>query len=204
MTRKLTETRVVIATRNPGKLRELRHLLSCCGIEAVSASELGLKEPAETEDTFSGNASIKAVSAVESCGWPAIADDSGLEVDALDGMPGVATADWAMSPNGRNYRSAMKKVWELLEKKSAPHPRTARFRSTICVAWPDGGREFFEGSVGGRIVWPMRGEEGFGFDPIFVPDGFSETFGEMDPALKAKISHRARSVEEFKIGCLGG
>lgn len=193
----------MLATRNPGKVRELRLLLSGCGVKALSACELGLEAPEETEDTFTGNARIKAIGAVESSGLPAIADDSGLEIDALEGKPGVATADWAETPNGRNYRAAMTRVWELLETISAPEPRTARFCSTICAAWPDGCCEYFHGYVDGRIVWPIRGEAGFGFDPIFVPDGFSQTFGEMDPALKAEISHRARSMEAFKLGCLG-
>ena len=202
MARKLIEPKVALATRNAGKLRELRHLLSGCGIQVASACELGLKEVAETERTFVGNARLKALDAAESTGLPAIADDSGLEVDALGGEPGVATADWAAASDGRNYRLAMEKVWEALEAINAPEPRKARFCSTICVAWPDGHCEFFEGYACGRIVWPMRGELGFGFDPIFVPDGFAQTFGEMEPARKSRISHRARSIEKFKNGCL--
>jgi XTP/dITP diphosphohydrolase len=191
MTRKFDGDRLVIASHNKGKIREIGALLAPFGIEVVSSAELGLIEPEETEDTFAGNARIKAHAAASATGLPALSDDSGIEVDALDGAPGVYTADWADTPDGRDFKMAMTKVWTLLEDKSAPEPRTARFCCTLCLAWPDGTDEVFAGTVSGRIVWPMRGEEGFGFDPIFQPDGEAETFGEMDPNRKHAMSHRA-------------
>ncbi|MDG1971821.1 MAG: non-canonical purine NTP pyrophosphatase, partial [Paracoccaceae bacterium] len=123
--------------------------------------------------------------------------DSGIEVDGLDGAPGVYTADWAETPNGRDFPMAMKKVWDLLEQKNAPHPRSARFVCTLCLAWPDGYDEVFRGEVNGVVGWPMRGAQGFGFDPIFTPDGFDQTFGEMDPAKKHEMSHRADAFRKL-------
>ena len=189
---------IVLASHNTGKLREIRELLEPYQIEAVSAGELGLPEPDETETTFEGNARIKAHAAATGSGLVALADDSGIMVDALDGAPGVYTADWAETGTGRDFAMAMTKVWDLLEKKGAAEPRSARFVSVLCLAWPDGSDRLFRGEAPGRVVWPMRGEFGFGFDPIFIPDGYDQTFGEMDPALKHRISHRAASFESFR------
>lgn len=195
--RKLTESKIVLASHNQGKLREMRILLEEFGIEVVSAGDFNLDEPEETEDNFSGNARIKAHFASKSTGLPALSDDSGIIVDALDGAPGVYTADWAETPNGRDFPMAMTKVWGLLEEKRAPEPRTCRFHCTLCLAWPDGHDELFHGDVEGRIVWPMRGELGFGFDPIFMPDGKPLTFGEMDQSEKHGMSHRAVAFAKF-------
>lgn len=202
MTRKLVERKIVLATHNAGKVREIGALVEPFGIEVVSAAALGLEEPDETETTFSGNARIKAHFAAKASGLPAFADDSGLLVDALDGAPGVYTANWAETPQGRDFPMAMEKVWSLLEKKNAPFPRKAHFNATLCLAWPDGTDEIFEGQVYGQLVWPMRGNNGFGFDPIFLPDGKSVTFGEMDPREKHKMSHRAVAFRKFVEGCL--
>lgn len=199
--RKLAEKKIVLASHNAGKLREITELLAPFGVEVVSAGELGLSEPAETEDNFAGNARIKAHFAAEASGLPALSDDSGIEVDALDGQPGVYTADWAETPNGRDFKMAMTKVWELLEQKQAPAPRSARFVCTLCLAWPDGHDELFRGTVDGQVVWPMRGDKGFGFDPVFQPDGHSETFAEMDPAQKHAMSHRADAFAKLVAGC---
>lgn len=201
MTRKLAPGRLVVASHNAGKVREIGELLRPYGIETVSAGELGLPEPAETETTFAGNARIKAHAAAKAANLPALSDDSGIEVDALDGAPGVYTADWAETPQGRDFPMAMKKVWDLLEAKNAPHPRSARFRCTLCLAWPDGHDEIFDGRVEGAVSWPMRGDLGFGFDPIFTPDGYDQTFGEMDPAKKHEMSHRADAFAKLVRGC---
>lgn len=200
--RKLTEKKIVLASHNAGKLREIGALLAPYGIEVVSAGELGFDEPEETESTFAGNARIKAHYAASRAGLPALSDDSGIAVDALDGAPGVYTADWAETPQGRDFPMAMTKVWDMLEAKAAPLPRTARFCCTLCIAWPDGHDELFEGTVEGSLSWPMRGDLGFGFDPIFVPQGESETFGEMDPAKKSAMSHRADAFAKLKAGAL--
>ncbi|WP_099591402.1 RdgB/HAM1 family non-canonical purine NTP pyrophosphatase [Paramylibacter kogurei] len=200
--RKLTEKKIVLASHNAGKLREIAALLEPFGIDVVSAGDLGLDEPEETEDTFAGNARIKAHYAANKSGLPALSDDSGIAVAALAGAPGVYTADWAETPNGRDFVMAMTKTWDLLEKAEAPLPRAAQFCCTLCIAWPDGHDEIFEGTVDGSLTWPMRGELGFGYDPIFVPDGFSETFGEMDPAQKHKMSHRADAFAKLVSQCL--
>jgi len=201
--RTFTGKKLVIASHNAGKVREISALLEPFGVEVISAGALGLAEPAETEDTFAGNARIKAHFAARESGLPALSDDSGLIVDALDGAPGVYTADWAETPNGRDFPMAMAKVWSLLEERHAPEPRSARFNATLCLAWPDGHDELFEGQVHGRIVWPMRGENGFGFDPVFLPDGKAQTFGEMDPAEKHAMSHRAIAFRKLVEGCFG-
>ncbi|MEV8468212.1 RdgB/HAM1 family non-canonical purine NTP pyrophosphatase [Fluviibacterium sp. DFM31] len=194
--------KLVIASHNAGKIREIGALMAPYGIEVVSVKELGFDEPEETEDTFAGNARIKAHAAAKAAGLPALSDDSGIMVDALDGAPGVYTADWAETPEGRDFPMAMKKVWDLLEENGAPEPRTAHFCCTLCVAWPDGSDLLFEGRASGRLVWPMRGEQGFGFDPIFLPDGETETFGEMDQAKKHSMSHRADAFAKMKAGLL--
>src|SRR6266700_3367563 len=176
--------RLVIATHNEGKLREMRELLAPYGISPSSAAELGLTEPDETGTTFRDNAAIKAMAAAKSCGLPAFADDSGLVVDALDGAPGIYSARWA--GEGQDFRRAMEKVEAGLRERDAftPQQRKAHFISVLCVAWPDGHREEFEGKVDGTLVWPPRGEQGFGYDPMFLPDGFDQTFGEMTSEQK--------------------
>ncbi len=201
MTRKLTENRLVVATHNAGKLREIGALLSPFGVDVVSADELGLDEPEETENTFAGNARIKAHHAAKNSGLPALSDDSGIAVDALDGAPGVYTADWAETPNGRDFPMAMAKVWTKLEDRATSEPRTAAFHCTLCLAWPDGHDELFEGKVSGRLTWPMRGTRGFGYDPMFIPDGETQTFGEMGPDRKHGMSHRAHAFAKLVAKC---
>ena len=203
MTRRFTEDRLLIATHNQGKMEEMAHLLDPFGVSVIGAAELGLGEPEETETTFAGNARIKAKAAVEATSLPAMSDDSGIEIDALDGAPGVYTADWAETPNGRDFVMAMTRAWNELEAAKAPEPRTACFCCTLALIWPDGHEELFEGRVPGRIVWPMRGDNGHGYDPIFVPDGYDITFGEMDRWEKNKISHRAKAVQAFVEACFG-
>ena len=180
--------RLVLATHNEGKRREIEALLAPFGVEVLSAAALGLPVPEETEDSFAGNARLKAHAAARATGLPALADDSGLEVDALGGEPGVRTADWAETPRGRDFALAMRRVEERL---AAGAPRTARFRATLCLAWPSGEEALFEGAARGRLVWPPRGERGFGYDPIFAPEGSERTFGEMAPEEKAPLTHRA-------------
>lgn len=192
--RRLSPGRLLIATHNLGKLAEFQDILGPRGITCLSNADFDLAEPEETETTFLGNARIKARAAMDATGLPALADDSGIEVDALDGAPGVHTADWAETPNGRDFVLAMRRTWEALEAKAAPEPRTARFRATLVLLWPDGEEAVFEGVLEGRIVWPMRGAAGHGYDPIFQPDGWDRTLGEMAPVEKNAISHRARAL----------
>ena len=186
--------RLVLATHNEGKRREIEALLAPFGVEVLSAGALDLPEPEETEDSFAGNARIKAHAAARATGLPALADDSGLEVDALGGQPGVRTADWAETPSGRDFGMAMRKVEDRLPEGAR---RTARFRATLCLAWPDGRDELFEGAAAGRLVWPPRGEHGYGYDPVFVPEGHERTFGEMAPEEKGALSHRAAAFAEL-------
>lgn len=202
MTRRLEGGRLVAATHNQGKLEEIAALLAPFALEVVSAKALGLPEPAETEETFVGNARIKAHAAARASGLPALADDSGIEVDGLGGAPGVHTADWAETPQGRDFVMAMRRTWDGLEAARAPYPRTARFRCTLVLAWPDGEDAVFEGKVEGQCVWPMRGEQGHGYDPMFQPDGQPLTFAEMDRWEKNRMSHRARAFEALVAGCL--
>lgn len=198
--RKFAEKRLLVATHNKGKLEEMTALLAPFGIECIGAAAMNLAEPEETETTFIGNARIKAHAAAKATGLPALSDDSGIEVDCLGGAPGVYTADWAETPNGRDFTMAMTKTWDACEKIAAPQPRHARFRSTLVLAWPDGHDEVFEGKVEGALVWPMRGETGHGYDPMFQPEGFDITFAEMDPAKKNEISHRADAFNKL-ISC---
>lgn len=195
----LVPGRLVAATHNAGKVAELRDLFEPLGFEIVSAGELGLDEPEETEKTFSGNALLKARAAAMATGAPALSDDSGLVVDALGGMPGVHTADWAGHP--RDFYRAMAKVERELAAIGATD-RRAHFVSVLAIVWPGGEKAVFEGRVDGELVWPPRGEKGFGFDPVFVPDGESETFGEMDPARKHAMSHRADAFAKLKAALL--
>ena len=179
----------------------MRQLLGPRGITVIGAKEMDLPEPDETESTFVGNARIKAHAAAKATGLPALSDDSGIEVEALDNAPGVYTADWAETPNGRDFMMAMEKTHRLLKEKNAPHPRRARFCATLVLAWPDGHDEVFAGSVSGTLVWPVRGKLGHGYDPMFQPDGHDVTFAEMDADQKNAISHRADAVAQLLKGC---
>lgn len=201
MTRKFTGDRLLVATHNTGKLEEMAHLLEPYGVSVIGAAEMNLPEPDETEDSFVGNARIKAHAAAQATGLPALADDSGIEIDALGGAPGVHTADWAETSFGRDFTMAMERTHRELEAVNAPHPRSARFCCTLVLAWPDGHDEVFPGVLPGHVVWPMRGSQGHGYDPIFVPEGFDQTFGEMDRWEKNRISHRAKAVSAFVQGC---
>lgn len=201
MTRKFTEDRILIATHNAGKLEEMAQLFAPRGISVVGAAEMNLPEPEETETTFVGNARIKAHAASKATGLPALSDDSGIEVEALDNAPGVYTADWAETPNGRDFLMAMTKTHNLLEERGAPHPRKARFCATLVLAWPDGHDEVFAGTVSGTLVWPIRGALGHGYDPMFQPDGHAITFAEMDADKKNAISHRADAFAKLLKGC---
>jgi XTP/dITP diphosphohydrolase len=195
--RRLTGDRLLIATHNAGKLAEFAALLVPYGITPVGAAAFGLAEPEETEETYVGNARIKAHAAAKAAGMPALADDSGIEVNGLNGAPGVHTADWAVTAGGRDFAVAMERTWAALEAAGAPYPRRARFRATFVLAWPDGEDAVFEGQVAGRVVWPMRGAQGHGYDPMFVPDGHAITFAEMDVKEKDRISHRADAFRKF-------
>lgn len=195
--RKFTDKKLLVATHNAGKLEEIVSILAPFGIEVVGAKALNLPEPDETEDTFVGNARIKAHAAAKATGLPALADDSGIEVDCLNGAPGVFTADWATTPTGRDFTMAMEKTWKACDDIAAPAPRIARFRSTLVLAWPDGHDEVFAGKVEGQLVWPMRGKLGHGYDPMFQPDGYDITFAEMDADEKNQISHRADAFRQF-------
>lgn len=201
MSRKFSDDTLLIATHNAGKLEEMRELLAPFGVSVVGAAEKNLAEPEETEDNFIGNARIKAHAAVKATGLPALSDDSGIEVEALKNEPGVYTADWAETPNGRDFVMAMTKTHDKLEAVNAPHPRRARFCSTLVLAWPDGHDEVFEGKANGSLVWPMRGQIGHGYDPMFMPDGYDITFGEMAFEKKNEISHRADAFAKLVKGC---
>jgi len=203
MTRTFSGDRILVATHNAGKLEEMQQLFAPFGVSVVGAAEMDLPEPEETETTFVGNARIKAHAASKATGLPALSDDSGIEVEALDNAPGVYTADWAETPNGRDFVMAMTKTHNLLEEANAPHPRRARFCATLVLAWPDGHDEVFAGKVNGSLVWPMRGTIGHGYDPMFQPDGYDITFAEMEPAEKNKISHRADAFTQLTAACFG-
>ena len=200
--------RLVIATHNAGKLSEFRELFEPFGLDLVSAGELGLPEPEETGTTFVENARIKAHASAEASGLLALADDSGLSVDALDGQPGVYTADWAGVP--RDFNRAMQRVEDMLQAKGANEPgkRRGAFNATLCLAHPDGEDVIFEGRADGTLVWPPRGKLGFGYDPVFMPDGFDITFGEMPSEAKHSwspgkvgLSHRARAFAQLVEAC---
>ena len=199
MTRKLQPGTLIAATHNAGKVKELKALFEPLGFSVRASSELGLDEPAETEFTFAGNALIKARAAAKATQCPALSDDSGIAVRALGGMPGVHTADWAGTP--RNFYRAMEKVERELQSL-ATNDRAAKFICCLAVVWPDGHSEVFEGEVRGKLTWPPRGEMGFGFDPVFVPEGFEQTFAELDPDQKHAISHRADAFARLKAALL--
>ncbi|WP_428407119.1 RdgB/HAM1 family non-canonical purine NTP pyrophosphatase [Hyphococcus sp.] len=192
--RKLGPGRLIIASHNDGKVSEINDLLSPLGIEAVSAKKIGLSDPEETGTTFAENAELKALAAATASGLPALADDSGLSVTALSGAPGIFSARWAGEP--RDFRAAMKKVESALFD-SGTEDFSAKFICALCLAWPDGHTEIFEGEVKGVLVFPPRGEKGFGYDPIFVPEGYHMTFAEMDPEEKHAISHRADAFRKL-------
>jgi XTP/dITP diphosphohydrolase len=199
MARQFEDPRLVVASHNEGKVREIGDLLAPLGRDVVSAKELDLPEPEETGDTFVANALLKGRAAVAESGLPALADDSGIEVAALNGDPGIYTARWA-GPE-RDFMLAMSRVNEALG--DAPD-RRANFTAVLALCWPDGHFETFEGKVFGTLVWPTRGDKGFGFDPMFVPDGYDITFAEMDPALKHTISHRAVAFQKLLDACFAG
>jgi XTP/dITP diphosphohydrolase len=201
--------KLVIATHNPGKLAEMRELLAPHGVEAIPAGALGLGEPDETGETFRANARIKAIAAAQAAQLPAFADDSGLAVDALNGAPGIFSARWA-GPS-KDFTAAMTRIERLLGERGASEPsrRNAHFVSALCVAWPDGHLEEVEANVDGTLVWPPRGNAGFGYDPMFMPDGYTRTFGEMTstekhglPPLGLCLSHRARAFVKLAEICL--
>jgi len=195
--------RLVVASHNPGKVGEIRDLVAPFALAVVSAAELGLAEPEETGTTFADNARLKALAAARGAGLPALADDSGLEVEALAGAPGTYSARWA-GP-GKDFAVAMLRVADELAAcggwQVRPGPR-ARFVAALCLAWPDGETASFEGRVEGHLVWPPRGQKGFGYDPMFVPEGHDLTFGEMEPGEKHAMSHRARAFAALAAACL--
>ncbi len=211
--RKLDTKTIVVASHNAGKIREIEDLIGPFGFSAKSAAELKFEEPDETGTTFEENATIKALASAKASGLPALSDDSGLVIDALDGAPGVYTANWAEREDGtRDFAMAMEKVEKALADKGATEAkdRTARFVSVLCLAWPDGHTELFRGEVEGHVVWPPRGTQGFGYDPVFQPEGYAATFGEMSaeekhgwkPGDAAALSHRARAFKRFVETCL--
>jgi XTP/dITP diphosphohydrolase len=211
--RKLETKTIVVASHNAGKIREIQDLIGPFGFTAKSAAELNFIEPDETGTTFEENAIIKALASARVSGMPALSDDSGLVVDALGGAPGVYTANWAETLDGtRDFPMAMQKVETALEDAGAMSPtaRTARFVSVLCLAWPDGHTELFRGEVEGTVAWPPRGSQGFGYDPIFQPQGYEATFGEMSaeqkhgwkPGEPQALSHRARAFKLFVETCL--
>jgi XTP/dITP diphosphohydrolase len=196
--------RLVVASHNRGKVHEIFDLVAPYGLSVVSAAELGLAEPEETGSTFAENAHLKAAAAAQAAALPALSDDSGLEVDALEGAPGIFSARWA--DRARNFAPAMQRVADAIKQRGAwqgQGPR-ANFTAVLCLAWPDGEVALFEGKVYGHLVWPPRGNKGFGYDPMFVADGHLLTFGEMEPDAKHAISHRARAFQAFARTCLGG
>ena len=211
--RKLDTRTIVVASHNAGKIAEIADLIGPFGFSARSAAELKFAEPDETGTTFEENAAIKALASARASGMPALSDDSGLVVDALDGAPGVYTANWAEREDGsRDFAMAMEKVEKALAERGAttPEQRSGRFVSVLCLAWPDGHTEMFRGEVEGTVVWPPRGTEGFGYDPVFQPEGFDTTFGEMTseqkhgwkPGDAEALSHRARAFKLFVETCL--
>ncbi|RJL05043.1 RdgB/HAM1 family non-canonical purine NTP pyrophosphatase [Paracoccus aestuarii] len=199
--RRFAETRMLVATHNAGKLEEMRALLEPYGVEVVGAAQMDLPEPEETETTFAGNARIKARAAMEATGLAVLADDSGICIDALDGAPGVQTADWAETGQGRDFAMAMQRSHDAIAATGAPAPHHAQFRCTLVLMWPDGHDEIFEGVLPGQVVWPPRGAQGHGYDPIFMPDGHDRTMGEMSTETKNSLSHRALAVRRMIEAC---
>ena len=202
MTRLLSPGRLVIASHNKGKVREIAALLGPHGLEPVSAASLDLPEPEETGTTFIANAELKAMAAADLSGLPSLADDSGLCVEALGGDPGIFSARWA-GPD-KDFGAAMQRIWQEVAARGPQAGHDAHFICALCVAWPDGHTESFEGRVDGTLVWPPRGANGFGYDPFFVPDGHADTFGEMDPDAKHAMSHRAHAFAQLKARLIDG
>ena len=199
--RKFLDSSLLIATQNKGKFAELSKLFDNYQLEIKSPFDFNLKEPDETENTFEGNAKIKAHYAAKETGIPSLADDSGIEVQGLNGAPGVFTANWAETPKGRNFEYAMKKLWLEIDKTKFQEPYKAQFCCTLVLAWPDGHDEVFHGIIKGQLVWPSRGKNGHGFDPMFKPYGYEETFGEMDRWEKNKMSHRGLAFTKMIKNC---
>ncbi len=197
--RKFTSNKLVIASHNQGKVREIGELLAPYGVETISAGDLGLPEPIEDGDTFIANAEIKALASAKASGLPALADDSGLSVDALGGAPGIYSARYA--GDSKDFNVAMKRVMEEVEAKRNQNDKAAHFTCALTLAWPDGVMASFEGKVFGDLTWPMRGEKGFGYDPIFIPKGHGITFAEMDPSDKHAMSHRANAFKQLIAAC---
>jgi XTP/dITP diphosphohydrolase len=195
--RRLAPGKLVIASHNEGKVREIGALMAPYGIETVSAASLGIPEPEETGTSFVANAELKARFSADLSGLVALADDSGLCVDALNGDPGVYTANWAETPTGRDWNLAMRKVEDALEAKGPEAGRDAHFVCVLSLCWPDGHVESFEGRVDGALTWPPRGTVGFGYDPVFVPSGYDQSFAELDTAEKNRISHRAEAFAKL-------
>ena len=205
--RKVLSGKLIVASHNAGKVTEINELVRAFGIETISAADLDLPEPEETGDTFIANAELKALAAAQAAGLPAIADDSGLAVDGLGGAPGIHSARWAEGDvekgetAGRDFERAMRKVEEALTR-IPDAPRTAHFVCALTLAWPAGHCESFEGKVFGELVWPPRGDMGFGYDPVFQPDGLAKTFGEIPPDVKHAMSHRAEAFQKLVTACL--
>ena len=195
--------KLVVASHNAGKVREINALIAPFGLAAISAGALGLPEPDETGTMFASNARLKSRTAANASGLPALADDSGICVAALDGAPGIFSARWGGA--AKDFNAAMERVQRELQIRGAmlPSERTAHFVSALSLSWPDGEDQIFEGRSFGEVVWPPRGNLGFGYDPMFLPDAYDQTFGEMDAETKDKISHRARAFEKFMKACLG-
>ena len=199
--RKFSEDTLILATHNQGKIMELSKLFEKHRFDIKSPLDFNLQEPNETEKTFEGNAKIKAHFASKNTGLPSLADDSGIEVECLGGAPGVFTADWAETPKGRDFGHAMEKLWAALKQTHFKPPYKAKFCCTLVLAWPDGHDEVFQGIIKGKLVWPIRGKNGHGFDPMFQPNKYQETFGEMDRWEKNKISHRGLAFTKLIKNC---
>ena len=191
------DNKLLIATHNNGKLEEFKQILKDLDLLILSSKDLNLDEPKETEDTFIGNARLKSRTSCNKSKLPCLGDDSGLEVHALGNQPGVYTADWAYTKNGRDFNQAMNRVWNELLKSKQKEPFTANFVCTLVLTFPNGNEKIFEGRASGKITWPMRGIGGHGYDPIFIPDGYNKTFGEMSDLEKNKISHRNKALNKF-------
>ena len=199
--RKFVEQSLLLATHNKGKIEELSKLFKGFQLNIKTPLDFNLQEPEETENTFLGNARLKAHYAAKKSDLPSLADDSGIEVECLNGAPGAFTADWAKTESGRNFGYAMEKLWKAVKKTNLNGPYKAQFCCTLVMAWPDGHDEVFQGIIKGQLIWPVRGNNGHGFDPMFQPTGYHETFGEMDRWEKNKISHRGLAFTNLIKNC---
>ncbi len=204
MPRRFTDKTLIVASHNQGKVKEISDLLAPFGLEVISAAALNLPEPEETGNSYQENAILKAQAAASAAKLPALADDSGLSVDCLDGAPGIYSARWAQTESGRDFAYAMQKLEDKLQAQAAQEKPRAQFICALCLAWPDGYVDVFEGEVTGHLEFPPRGDKGFGYDPIFVAQGMSETFAEIEPAHKHAISHRADAFAQLVDACFGG